>query len=413
MADWISVFLIMKGVLTDKGGEFINEELREVEAMLNIEPLSTAAESPFQNGLCKRNHQVVDLILSKLVSDFPRTPIPVLLKWASMSKNTSQMVEGFSSHQLFFGRNPNLPNLLESTPATLEESTMSQRFHEYLSGLHAARLAFMESESSEIIKKALRHKVKASETVFSYGDKVFYKRDQCDRWLGPAKIIFEDGKVIFIRHGAVWVKVSPNRVVKSGAEFSRSEQLHDPVVEDLSDKDTDIGEDLTSSAPWNTLSYTASKDEHTSTDASNDERQTNNEEQVTTGTDAPNIERHAEVEEQIENRLPLGLRPLQDHNNKGLHETDHPVSIVERPEVTKVLDAYTPQSGFMSTVPSHLHKSPKYLRAKKEELDKLSLFDVYEEVENIRQTTVDTRWVITYKGDGIKARIVAKGFQEV
>ena len=69
-------------------------------------------------------------------------------------------------------------------------------------------------------------------------------------------------------NGAVWVKVSPNRVVKSEAEFRASEQLHDPVVEDLTDEDTDIGEHLTSSAPWNARSYTAPKDEHTSADAS-------------------------------------------------------------------------------------------------------------------------------------------------
>ena len=66
---------------------------------------------------------------------------------------------------------------------------------------------------------------------------------------------------------------------------------------------------------------------------------------MTTGIDAPNIERHAEVEEQNENTLPMALRRLQDHNN-GLRETDHPVSIVEQPEVTKVLDAYIPQSDF-------------------------------------------------------------------
>ena len=65
---WVGIFGIMKCVLSDNGGEFVNEELREVQSILNVETLSTAAESPFQNGICERNHQVVDWILEKLPS---------------------------------------------------------------------------------------------------------------------------------------------------------------------------------------------------------------------------------------------------------------------------------------------------------------------------------------------------------
>ena len=147
-----------------------------------------------------------------------------------MSKNTLQMVEGFSSYQLVFGRNPNLPNLLEGSPSSLEEATISHCFQQHINCLHAARKAFIESEASIRIKKALHHKIRSNEVVFDHGDKVYYKRDQGDKWIGPAKVIFQDGKVIFIRHCGVWIKASPNRVVKSGCEFAPSGQLHSPVV---------------------------------------------------------------------------------------------------------------------------------------------------------------------------------------
>ena len=49
---------ILSCILTDNGGEFNAEEIREVVSVLNIETTTTAAECPFQNGLCERNHAI-------------------------------------------------------------------------------------------------------------------------------------------------------------------------------------------------------------------------------------------------------------------------------------------------------------------------------------------------------------------
>ena len=38
----------MKSNLTDNGGEFNSDELREVQSILNIQVCTTAGESPFQ-----------------------------------------------------------------------------------------------------------------------------------------------------------------------------------------------------------------------------------------------------------------------------------------------------------------------------------------------------------------------------
>ena len=194
MTEWCSIFGVPQGVLTDNGGEFVSEML-EVESMLNTEVLSTAAESPFQNGLCERNHQVVDSILTKLVQDFPSTPVDILLKWSCMAKNSLQIHEGFSSHQLVLGGNPNLPNVISSSPSSLEASTTSEKFAKHINSLHAARKAFIESESCEKIKRSLKSKIRASQQVFNPGDKVYYKRDNQERWLGPAKVIFRTEKL--------------------------------------------------------------------------------------------------------------------------------------------------------------------------------------------------------------------------
>ena len=50
---------------------------------------------------------------------------------------------------------------------------------------------------------------------------MYYKRDGSQHWLGPAIVIFQDGKVIFFLHGAALVRVSKNRLIKAGQVIQR------------------------------------------------------------------------------------------------------------------------------------------------------------------------------------------------
>ena len=80
------------------------------------------------------------------------------LGWAINAKNSLQSVHGFSPFQLVFGRNPNLPNILEDKPPALEGTTSSEVVAKQITALHAAIKAFIESESSEHIWRVLRKK---------------------------------------------------------------------------------------------------------------------------------------------------------------------------------------------------------------------------------------------------------------
>ncbi|CAG2236146.1 unnamed protein product [Mytilus edulis] len=55
--------------LADNGGEFANEIFRDMCANLNIDVMNTAAYSPWQNGICERNHAVVDDCVAKILED--------------------------------------------------------------------------------------------------------------------------------------------------------------------------------------------------------------------------------------------------------------------------------------------------------------------------------------------------------
>ena len=221
---WVKYFGIPRAILNDNGGEFTADEVREVKAVLNIIDLTTGAESPWQNGLCEKNHQVVDTMFKRMKEDFPETEDEILLAWADMAKNSMQMVYGFSPNQLVFGINPTLPNVLNEGLPALEGKTFSETLAKHLDALHAARKAFTESENSERIRKALRRKICTNNTVYHNGDLVWYRKRDGDRATGPGKVVFQDGKVIFVRHGATYVRLSANRIVKKDREFAADEK---------------------------------------------------------------------------------------------------------------------------------------------------------------------------------------------
>uniref|UniRef100_A0A0L8HML4 Uncharacterized protein n=1 Tax=Octopus bimaculoides TaxID=37653 RepID=A0A0L8HML4_OCTBM len=140
------------------------------------------------------------MMLEKLAADNSQVDSDTLLTWANMAKNSVQMWNGFSSHQLVFGKNPNVPNIMQAELPALEGSTTSETFFKHLNALHEARKAFKQMEASGRIRQALRSKVRAAEQIYENGDNVFYKREGKEWWLGPGKVVFQDGKVMFVRH---------------------------------------------------------------------------------------------------------------------------------------------------------------------------------------------------------------------
>ncbi len=69
---WVGAgYGLMGAILSDNGEEFSSDESKEVASVLNMILLTTAAESPFQNGLCEREHSITDNMLTKLIKDCP------------------------------------------------------------------------------------------------------------------------------------------------------------------------------------------------------------------------------------------------------------------------------------------------------------------------------------------------------
>lgn len=413
---WVGSFGIMKSILSDNGGEFSSDEMRHVSGILNVQLATTAADSPFQNGLCERNHGIVDYMLVKLKEEYPSCSLEVLLCWANMVKNTLQMWNGFSSYQLVFGHNPNLPDVMTATPPALDTQTSSEALAKHLNILHSAKKAFIETEASERIKRALRNRIRVSEEVYDCGDCVYYKRDGQAKWNGPAKVVFQDGNVVFVRHGGVFVRVSPNRLTRGDFTMSSSESK--PLIpEDDMPQNPPIISRHESSAPAseeypndgsvpniieasdNSEYAAASEDTKTKTSLVKDDK--------ITFRESDSDEWHTAT---IVRRAGKATGQYKDWYNIKLLDSGHQMSINLNDVQWKVCDNI--ESVNVVMIPQQRHDDADCFEAKQQELEKLKNFDTYETVEYCAQPLISVRWVISQKGSDVKARLVARGFEE-
>lgn len=408
MTNWVSTgYGIMESLYTDNGGEFNSEESREVASVLNVKLLATAAQSPFQNGLNERNHYITDNMLQKMIEDYPGIPKETLLIWANVAKNSLQMWHGFSSYQLVFGCNPTLPNVMTDKLPSLEGVTTSKVLCEQLNALHAAREAFIKSEANERIRRALRSKVRASEEYYSSGDIVFYKRDGKDKWLGPGKVLYQDGRVVYIKHGGYMVRVSPNRLVKA------NKSQFDVDGTDMKDSAAEKSE-----APENTevipevpVDNTEVADESRPTVADQSRRGVG-----VKVKSQDQIQYRSNTSDDWSNAVITGRagKATGKYNNWYNIKTDNGDELyidLQEVEWRKIEDEDV-EAAYLNLIPRKQHQQPECVQAKKTELQKLKSFDVYEEVADVGQSCISTTWVLWMKGETHRARLVARGFEE-
>lgn len=406
MTCWIgAAFGVMEAIVSDNGGEFCSAEMREVCSILHVEKITTAAESPFQNGLCERNHAVVDNMLLKMEEQCPDTPVEVLLSWANMAKNSLQMWHGFSSYQLVFGKNPNLPNIMTDQPPALEGLSSSEILVQHLNGLHAARRAFIESESDERVRRALRGKVRAAERIYSPGDQVYYKRESHDRWLGPARVVFQDGKVVFLRHGSTFVRVSPNRLVDIQVDV---DGIHEESTEQADEKTR--GNEFASKGDVKHRAEETLGDQQPSEDVT---------------PQAPSVsaidlrandmirfkvkESDGWIEATVMSR---GGKMTGNHKNWfNIKDSDGFKTGVNLDKV-ECWEKLEVEETNIVLIPKVRHVEEKCIEAKQVELSKLKDFGTYEEVPDTGQFRISTTWVLWEKGSEIRARLVARGYED-
>ena len=383
-------------------------------------------------------------MLIKIVEDVGCSK-KLALAWSLSAKNALNNVYGFSPNQLAFGHNPNLPVLCESTVATAEEKTSSQLIGNHLNAMHAARRAFVECESSDKMRRALKSQTRTA-TVMSFeaGDKVFYKRNNSARWKGPGKVIGVDHKQIFVKHGGEYFRVSPidiqlvepkkestaqieengsngdNRFLVKGAVDSKVAADEGDVPDEPDERETDSVADFSDSEERNTNDGEDDAAMQAPVDCDDDEN-VNPEPKDPNPTIADGImpEKGSKLRfkgpgSDVWETVTVVSRAGKSNGKHkwwtNVCSEDGALKSVNMEELD--VWEYVDDEVLCAT----LVDSQAVLEAKLAELQNLKHHEVYTEVDQPQGKVIHSTWVISEKWikgqKKTKARLVAKGFQE-
>ena len=427
---WFAIFGAPSKILSDNGGEFQNEKMRMMAEKWNIKLLATAAESPWSNGLCEKTVGILKESLRKM-RDNEEVDLTIALKWVVSARNCLTNNGGFSPNQLVFGKNPSLPNLMgeeSSSPASRERGLEESIVRDALNAMHRAREVFIKNESCNKIRIALNKKVrehKLEEAVV--GDDVFYKRENEREWRGPAKVVGVSGKTVVVKHGDSLREIARVHITRIQGRSSGKEEMS-----------KDMGNDSLSGELGATRG-----DESGATER--EPLNVQEEENVIVGCRRKEREKNSEdsdegdrEEEDLVEELPKfrkGNRVRAVNRNTGLMEEWSILSLAGKRSSKSWADSYNVQdleSGDKGWINLKDYdniervkdeeeillgfEDKRVIEAKEKELQSWRENDVYEEVEDVGQRIISTRWIVTEKvkeGKKIcKARLVARGFEE-
>ena len=446
---WITNFGAPQQIFSDNGGEFNNEELKALGEAYNMKVLTTAAESPWSNGVVERLNGVIGNIVGKIIDD-TGCDVETALAWAVSARNALVNNSGFSPNQLVFGFNPAIPDVFNSRLPALEPVTASDMVRKILQAQLVAREGFIKFEADDKVKRALRSNIRSTNAEdIERDDEVYYKRNDSDKWRGPGKVMFRDGKVIFVRHGGTYVRVHECRLAKAPIEnkcseegkfsgknkFVQGNKVQKGTVEKrVAPKATPTpnfsyypGEDSEDEGSFDTMKPANVGAEGTSSKVST--------EPIVDNGEVTETQTQAKTTSQINTRrMNIGDRIKGIHASTGeivsgkimsragkVNGRNKHCYNVERDsdgnqgwlDLSKVNDLEVVPEDVEMVV---MFNSEAVAKAKQEEIEEWKKYDVFKEVEDRGQKTISVRWVITEKMvkaiPSIRARLVARGFEE-
>lgn len=465
---WITIFGPPQKFLTDNGGEFANEKFLDLAEKMNIRVMTTAAESPWSNGLVERHNAVLSEMLYKIIAD-ERQNINTALAWALQAKNSLANVNGFSPMQLTMGQNPQLPSVLTNKPPANEEPASSDIMREQLNCMKAARKAFIEAESSDKIKRALVRNIRpGANNKFYTGDIVYYKRNDSRKWKGPGRVIGYESSNILIKHGSQYVRVHACRVMLDRNVYATEDQ--DKKKEDEEDQDKKKGdeeyqdkkkedyEDETKNASTESNDESSSDEccmEFSGMENLNDKdlsHVTDDNEYVSADSQENEVpidktSKISKIKHKLKKDMKIDFEVRDGQARSGIvvgrtgkasGKYKHFWNIKDCD--SGVVKEFDTENDFLSWNEKTSNNNSKVVEnsdevfllqkdlkekfgenieeAKKNEIDKWVQQGVYMEVKDIGQDRISTTWVVTSKKDKddkvvVKARLVARGYEEL
>ena len=458
---WVAIFGPPQSLLSDNGREFDNEKVKELCEKYNINVNSTAAESPWSNGMNERHNGIIGDMVEKLLADGHDLTNAVC--WSIAAKNSLANISGYSPNQLVLGKNPQFPSLLSNKAPALEPCRHQDTLFNNLKAMSEARECFIKFEADERLKRALRKKTRPSitEKAYEIGTAVYFER--LGQWRGPGTVIGLEHKDVLVKQGGTIYRVPPCRLNRIHEEINSktnavpilNQPSHDVqetipvsrkvIVEDSSGQEVDQRPETVAAGSDVVVPEEAGADNIVEVSGSENSVESSVVIPVDEGSKSVEGSQVEEVE---------GARNIQTFDNTSLPPlkslvkcriSDDPTSCRNLRIVTrggriggknaKWFNVYDPAdedtklfSVNWDEVLEWCHvdeeqclavrsvKDPAIVEARYEELQRWKDFDLYEEVEDEGQFFITVQWVDTQKfvnnNRVVKARLVARGFQE-
>lgn len=419
LENWVRIFGAPTKFLTDNGGEFVNQDFLDVAEKFNVTVLTTAAESPWSNGLCEKHNGILADHVEKTMAG-ARCSLEMAVHWSVSAKNSLMNVYGFSPNQLVFGTNPNLPTVHSDRPSA-QPSYTSEYITKNLVALHAARHSFIQQESCERLRRALNKKTR-NISFFLNGQLVYYKRNGETTWHGPAKVLGRDSQNYLLKHGGIYVRVHPCRMqpYTDGLE-SDVLDLSPTRIDKQSTKPQDISPEDSDSedTPDMPQMPVPPPDDPQPVEG---QPEANNEPIVVQGNkDLPKPTQTILFRKRDDDEWTHG--EVISRGGKASTASWHYMNIrdIESEQINcismKGLEWVSDKDNAVEDVLFSEEDMRRFDSAKLQELQKWEEMDVYESVKDEGQKPcISCRWVCTEKEKGgqmtLKARLVARGFEE-
>ena len=433
---WFAIFGAPSKMLSDNGREFQNEKVRRMAERWSIKLLATAAESPWSNGLCEKTVGILKESWRKM-KDEEGIDDSMALRWVVCARNCLVNNGGFSPNQLVFGKKPLLPNLMgeeSSSPASREKGMEESIVRDTLNAMHKAREVFIKNEACNKLRIALNKNVrehKLEEAVV--GDEVFYKRENEPEWRGPAKVIGVSGKTVVVKHGdslreiaRIHITRIQSRSLEKEEEKTKTNNQCTGKEETLVAEEGIVGlgtqEEEGMVMGWRERreEEVGEEDEGTREEVE-EEREEENEDERDLKEDLPKLRKGNRVRainkdtggrEEWTVLSMAGKRSSKcwadSYNVQDWQTGDKGwINLRDYTSVQKIEDEEEVLLGY---------ENKNVVKAKEKELQSWRENSVFEEVEDMGQKAISTRWIVTEKvkgGENIcKARLVARGFEE-
>ena len=220
------------GFYSDNGGEFLNKEVLDFAAYMDVELKMTSANSPWQNGIVERNHASADIIFKKLLIDNPSMNMQEAVNFAAFAKNSEINRTRFSALQLMFGQNPHFPGLAEVSSASSNLKSTS-KYMRKLKLLDEARVKYREIECDEKLKKVMSERINPNvEKNYDIGDPIYFFDDKKKEWK-RGTVLVSLGKTIYLKFGNFLRRVPIDKCrPDSSGKLKQEESYLEPADEE-------------------------------------------------------------------------------------------------------------------------------------------------------------------------------------